>query len=126
MLCLPLAHGNEFVLLTQTRILKVSSVKVDYLSGFKWHMELVAAVEDILHMDHVEKRVNILLGPARREFVRTQHYSGLGHKVMSLPAHETLEFLDENALQQFLGVLHFLEDRLQHSRSTILISTRTP
>ncbi|KAG0604647.1 hypothetical protein M758_10G186100 [Ceratodon purpureus] len=124
-LCLPLAHGNEFVLLTQTRILKVSSVKVDYLSGFKWHMELVAAVEDILHMDHVENRVNVLLGPARREFVRTQHYSGLGHRVMSLPAHETLEFLDESALEQFIGVLRFLEDRLQHSRSTILISTRT-
>jgi hypothetical protein len=124
-LCLPLAHGNEFVLLTQTRILKASSVKVDYLSGFKWHMELVAAVEDILHMDQVENRVNILLGPARREFVRTQHYSGLGHKVMSLPALETLEFLDESALEQFLGALHFLEDRLQHSRSTILISTRT-
>ena len=126
MLCLPLAYENKFVLLTQTRILKASSIKVDDLSGFKWYMDLVAAVEDILHIDHVENRVNVLLGPARREFVRTQHYSGLAHKAMSLPAHETLEFLDESALEQFFGILHYLQERLQHSRSTILVSTRTP
>ena len=124
-LCMPLAHREEFVLLTQTRILRVSSTKINYLSGFKWNMELVAAIEDILHIDHVDNRVSILLGPARREFIRSRQFSGLGHKAMCLPTHETLCLSNPCAADQFLSILHLLQDQMQHKRTTLLVSTWT-
>lgn len=119
--CMPLARAQEFVLLTQTRVLKVSSTKVSYLSGFRWNMELVAAIEDILHIDRADNCVSVLLGPARREFIRGRHHSGSSHKAMCLPTHETLEFPDASAADQFLSILHFL--RRHQGRSTLLVST---
>ncbi|CAM6098991.1 unnamed protein product [Calypogeia fissa] len=133
--CKPLVQEGTFLLLTESKILRVSTATLadataasNAVYGPKWKLDLEGEIDDILHVDQADNEVSVLLGPPMRPLIRPHHH-GVGSSKYTTRftpfAHETFALVSQSASDEVIEMLRLLDEQHRKARSKLLLASST-